>query len=81
MQLTDYAVLSDTKAGIFIFIHFNSDISTLIPKLIKSGFYDPPDPDLIPQHEITGLRISLHLGSQTRFSNLFKILKAHFKNQ
>ncbi|NQX39302.1 DNA-binding transcriptional regulator, MocR family, contains an aminotransferase domain [Pedobacter steynii] len=80
MQLTDYAALSDTRAGIFIFIHFPSDISTLIPKLIDSGFYDPPDPNLIPQHEITGLRISLYLGSQTRFSNLFKILKAHFKS-
>ncbi|WP_342331735.1 hypothetical protein [Pedobacter sp. FW305-3-2-15-E-R2A2] len=80
MQLTRYAVLSDTRAGIFIFIHFANDINALIPKLIDSGFYDPPDQNPIPQHQITGLRISLFLGSQTRFNNLFKILKAHFKN-
>jgi GntR family transcriptional regulator/MocR family aminotransferase len=78
MQLTKYAVLSDTKAGIFLFIHFPNGINALIPKLIDSEFYDPPDQNLTPQHEITGLRISLYLGSQTRFSNLFKILKAHF---
>ena len=80
MQLTKHAVLSHTKAGIFLFIHFAHDINALIPKLIDSGFYDPPDQNLTPQHQITGLRISLYLGSQTRFSNLFKILKAHFKN-
>lgn len=80
MQLTEHAVLSDNRAGIFLFIHFANDINALIPKLIDSGFYDPPDQNPTPQHQITGLRISLYLGSQTRFSNLFKILKAHFKN-
>lgn len=80
MQLTEHAVLSDTRAGIFIFIHFPSDISSLIRKLTESGFYEPPDQNSTPQHQITGLRISLYLGSPTRFSNLFKILKAHFKN-
>lgn len=80
MQLNKFAVLSNTRAGIFIFIHFMMDISTLIPKLIDSGFYDPPDRYSIPQREIRGLRISLYFGSLTRFNNLFKVLKTHFMN-
>lgn len=80
MQLSKYALLSETKAGIFVYIHFRNDISTLIPKLVDSGFYHPPNKLSNLKHQITGLRISLYFDSPTRFHNLFKLLKNHFKN-